>query len=129
MVCHCEILCIILKLHFSRFLKHVSLITLKIRRLLVQLLCVFGPHFWITCLRYVCITSLNNVTATFRFCLLLRCNFITYFILFDNFTFVQMVSFFDDVRVTFSPSEIRETGRIQPKWEDLLVGWRETVGL
>ena len=88
MVCHCEILCIILKLHFSRFLKHVCLITLKIRRLLVQLLCVFGPHFWITFLRYVCITSLNNVTATFRFCLLLRCNFVTYFILFNNFTYL-----------------------------------------
>ena len=36
MVCHCEILCIILQLHFSRFLKHVFLITLKMRRLMVR---------------------------------------------------------------------------------------------
>ena len=36
LVCHCEILCIILQPHFSRLLKHVLLITLKIRRLLVR---------------------------------------------------------------------------------------------
>ena len=36
LICHCEILCIVLQLHFSRFLKHAFLITLKIRRLLVS---------------------------------------------------------------------------------------------
>ena len=36
MVCHCEILYITLQLHFSRFLKHLCLITLKIRRLMVR---------------------------------------------------------------------------------------------
>ena len=34
MVCHCEILCIILQLHFSRFLKSVFLITLEMLCLL-----------------------------------------------------------------------------------------------
>ena len=67
-----EIFCIMWQLHFSRFLKHVFLITLEI-----QLLCVFGPHFWMTILWYAYITYWNNVTATFRFCLLLRRNFIT----------------------------------------------------
>ena len=42
----------------------------------IQLLCVFGRHFWFTFLRYVCITYWNNVTVTFRFRLLLRRNFL-----------------------------------------------------
>ena len=36
LVCHCEILCIMLQLHFSRFLKNLFLITLEIRCLLVR---------------------------------------------------------------------------------------------
>ena len=36
LVCHCDILCIIWQLHFSRFLENVFLITLEIRCLLVR---------------------------------------------------------------------------------------------
>ena len=87
------------QLHFSRFLKHVFLITLEIRRLLVcsnyvrnydTITLRVCPHFWITFLWYDCITSRNNVTTTFRFCLLLWGNFITSQL---NYLFVQMVSF------------------------------------
>ena len=48
---------------------------------------MLGCHFWVTFLWYVCITW-NNVTATFRFCLLLGRNFIAYFILLHNFTYL-----------------------------------------
>ena len=52
----------------------------------IQLLCAFGPHFWITFLSCLCIKSQNNVTATFLFALLLERNFIFFFILFCKFT-------------------------------------------
>ena len=97
MVCHCEIFFITWQLHFSRFLKHVFLtMHLTMYEHTIQLLCMFGPHFWITFL-CDCITYWNNLTAMFRFRLLLRCNFITSQL---RFLFVQMVSFFDDVRIT-----------------------------
>ena len=108
MVCHFEMLCIMWQLHFSRFLKHVFLITLEILPYwyvlttygnTIQLLSVFGPHFWITLLWYVCITYWNNVTATFHFSLLLRHNFITSQL---RYLFVQFFSFFDDVRITLN---------------------------
>ena len=70
MVCHCEILCIILQLHFSRFLKHVFLI----RHLLVRSNYVhkrdtitLRAHFYVTFLWYVCITSWNNLQLRFVF--------------------------------------------------------------
>ena len=101
------ILCIMWQLHFSRFLKHVFLKALEIRCLLIcskyvrkyDTVCVFDPHFWITFLWYVCITYWNNVTATFRFRLLLRRNFIMSQL---RYSFVRMVSFFDDVRITLN---------------------------
>ena len=62
----------------------------------IQLLCVFGRHFWITFLGYVCITYWNNVTVTFCFRLLLRRNFFTSKL---SYLFTQMVSFYDDVRI------------------------------
>ena len=117
MVFHCEILCIMCQLHFSGILKHLFLLTtvvstvdpwLLIRCLLVRshylrkhdtITLVLGPHFWITFLWYVCITYWNKVTATFRFCLLLRRNFITSQL---RYLFVQMVSFFDDFRITLN---------------------------
>ena len=49
---------------------------------------MFCIHFWVTFVWYVCITSWNNVTAMFRFRLLLGRDFITYFILFHNFTYL-----------------------------------------
>ena len=66
---------------FFQIPKTVFLITLEIRQLLIcsttygntiQLLWVFGPHFWINFLWNVCLTYWNNGTVTFRFCLLLR---------------------------------------------------------
>ena len=86
MVCHCEILCIILQLHFSMFFKQVFLITLKIHRLMLRSNYVQKND--IITLWYVCITSWNNVTTKFRFRLLLGRNFITYFILFCNFIYL-----------------------------------------
>ena len=74
LVSHCDILCIMWQLHFSRLLKHIFLITLEMRCLLttygntIQLFCVLSPHFWITFLWYVCIKYWNNVTATVSFC-------------------------------------------------------------
>ena len=97
MVCHCDILCIILQLHFPSFLKHVFLITLKIRRLLVHSNYVrkndnISLRIWSSFLDYflwyIRITSWNNFTATLLFRLLLRRNFITYFILFHNLTYL-----------------------------------------
>ena len=107
LVFHCEILCIMWQLHFARFLKHVFLITLGIRRLLIcttyrntmQLLCIFGRYFCSTFLWYVCTTYWNNATATFRFHFLLRLNFFTSQL---RYLFVQMVSFFDNVRITLN---------------------------
>ena len=76
--CHCEMLCIMWQLHFSRSLKNVFLITLEIRYLpgrfnYVQKydtvsLCVVSS-FW-----YVCITYWNY----FRLPLPLRHNYVIY---------------------------------------------------
>ena len=121
MVFHCEILCIILQLHFSRFLKHIFLLTLKIRRLLVRsnylrksdtITLRVWSSFSIIFLWYVCIKSWNNVTATFRFRLLLRRNFITYFILFNNFTyFFKWFRFLMTLELRWI-TEIVETGEL-----------------
>ena len=90
------------QLHSSRLLENVFFITLEIRYLLVhyknmiQLLCVLGPHFWITFVWYVCITYWNNVTATFRFCLSLWHTFIISQL---HYIFVERVAFSPDVRI------------------------------
>ena len=52
-----------------------------------------------TFLLHVCITYWNNVTATFRFRLLLRRNFLTSQL---RYLFVRMISFFDDVIITLN---------------------------
>ena len=92
--CHCEMLCIMWQLHFSRSLKNIFLITLEIRYLpgrfnYVQKydtvsLCV-GSSFW-----YVCITYWNY----FRLPLPLRHNYVIYLF--------KVLSFFDDVIITLN---------------------------
>ena len=103
LVSHCDILCIMWQLHFSRLLKHIFLITLEMRCLLttygntIQLFCVLGPHFWITFLWYVCI----NIEITLQLWLafvchcdiLLRHNYVTYLL---------KEVHFDGVRITLN---------------------------
>ena len=105
MFCHCEIFCIMWQLHFSKFLNQVFIITLEIRCYLVRSNYVrkyetitlgAGSSFLDYFLWYVSITYWNNVTATFHFRLSLWRTFITSQL---RYLFVQMVSFFDDVRI------------------------------
>ena len=109
MVCHYDILYIIRQQHFSRFLKHVFLVTLLTHVVywyvltkygnMIQILCVLGSHFWIPFLWYVCITYWNNVIAMFHFRLSLLHTFIASEL---RYVSVQMVSFFDNVRITLN---------------------------
>ena len=93
LVSHCDILCIMWQLHFSRLLKHIFLITLEMRCLLttygntIQLFCVLGPHFWITFLWYVCI----NIEITLQLWLAFVCH--CDILLRHNYVFAQRSTF------------------------------------
>ena len=89
---------------FSRLLTNEFLITLEIRCLQVRSNCVrkyntiplrVGSSFLITFFWYICITNWNSVTVY----LSLWRAFITSQL---RFLFVQMVTFFDDVRITLN---------------------------
>ena len=109
LVCHCEMFCIMLQLHFSRFLKHVYLITLEIRPLLVCssyvrkydtiTLCV-----WSSFLDYSFVVHLCNILkywhysyVSFSFVIATSFYYVTI-----RYLFVQIISFFDDVRITLN---------------------------